>query len=189
MPRGRSVGTDHCARPRACDAAAWPRSPPLPGMVWVPGGSFGMRHPQGPGTSVKRRAEHPVVGLHVGRFAPPLLAATAVGAAVGGVTAKFAKHRLERGIGEKTDAALSTGLGRRDRRLRLRRRRHRRRGARQCGQEVRGAHRRRQRKGAEGRTGGSSGRDGRLNTTQGGTDGGARVDPGAGAFPGPAPVT
>ena len=46
------------------------------------------------------------VGLVVGLFAPPLLAATAVGAAAGGVTGKFAKHRLESGIGEKMDAAL-----------------------------------------------------------------------------------
>src|SRR5881409_3686240 len=53
------------------------------------------------------------VGLVVGLFAPPLLAATAVGAAVGGVMSKFAKHRLESGIGEKMDAALppaSAGL-------------------------------------------------------------------------------
>ena len=41
------------------------------------------------------------VGLAVGLVAPPLLAATAVGAAAGGVVGKFAKHRLESGIGEK----------------------------------------------------------------------------------------
>ena len=51
------------------------------------------------------------VGLVVGLFAPPLLAATAVGAAAGGVTGKFAKHRLESGIGEKMDAALPPGSG------------------------------------------------------------------------------
>src|SRR6266513_5444243 len=51
------------------------------------------------------------VGLVVGLFAPPLLAATAVGAAVGGVTGKFAKHRLESGIGKKMDAALPPGSG------------------------------------------------------------------------------
>ena|SRR5436190_13387818 len=53
------------------------------------------------------------VGLVVGLFAPPLLAATAVGAAVGGMMGKFAKHRLESGIGEKMDTALppaSAGL-------------------------------------------------------------------------------
>jgi uncharacterized membrane protein len=46
------------------------------------------------------------VGLVVGLFAPPLLAATAVGAVAGGVVGKFAKHRLQSGIGEKMDAAL-----------------------------------------------------------------------------------
>src|ERR1700750_737066 len=51
------------------------------------------------------------VGLVVGLFAPPLLAATAAGAAVGGVAGKFAKHRLESGIGEKMDAALPPGSG------------------------------------------------------------------------------
>src|SRR4249919_2844235 len=49
------------------------------------------------------------VGLVVGLFAPPLLAATAVGAAAGGVTGKFARHRLESGIGEKMDATLPPG--------------------------------------------------------------------------------
>jgi arylsulfatase len=51
------------------------------------------------------------VGLVVGLFAPPLLAATAVGAAAGGLIGKFAKHRLESGIGEKMDAALPPGSG------------------------------------------------------------------------------
>jgi uncharacterized membrane protein len=51
------------------------------------------------------------VGLVVGLFAPPLLAATAIGAVAGGVTGKFAKHRLESGIGEKMDAALPPGSG------------------------------------------------------------------------------
>ena len=51
------------------------------------------------------------VGLAVGLLAPPLLAATAVGAAAGGVVGKFAKHRLESGIGEKMDAALPPGSG------------------------------------------------------------------------------
>src|SRR6267378_7731330 len=35
------------------------------------------------------------VGLVVGLFAPPLLAATAIGAVAGGVMGKFAKHRVE----------------------------------------------------------------------------------------------
>ena len=51
------------------------------------------------------------VGLVVGLFAPPLLAATAVGVAAGAVTGKFARHRLESGIGEKMDAALPPGSG------------------------------------------------------------------------------
>jgi arylsulfatase len=51
------------------------------------------------------------VGLVVGLFAPPLLAATAVGAVAGGMMGKFAKHRVESGIGEKMDAALPPGSG------------------------------------------------------------------------------
>ena len=50
-------------------------------------------------------------GLVVGLLAPPLLAATAVGAAAGGLMSKFAKHRLESGIAEKMDAALPPGSG------------------------------------------------------------------------------
>ncbi len=50
-------------------------------------------------------------GLVVGLFAPPLLAATAVGAAAGGVMAKFAKHRVESGIADKMDDALPPGSG------------------------------------------------------------------------------
>src|SRR6185312_16072498 len=51
------------------------------------------------------------VGLAVGLFAPPLLAATAAGAAAGGVMGKFAKHRLESGIAERMDDALPPGSG------------------------------------------------------------------------------
>jgi uncharacterized membrane protein len=50
-------------------------------------------------------------GLVVGLFAPPLLAATAVGAAGGAVMARFAKHRLESGIAEKMNDALPPGTG------------------------------------------------------------------------------
>src|SRR3954447_14113902 len=50
-------------------------------------------------------------GLVVGLLAPPLLAATAVGAATRGGRGKFAKPRLESGIGEKMDAALPPGSG------------------------------------------------------------------------------
>ncbi len=51
------------------------------------------------------------VGLVVGLFAPPLLAATAIGAGGGAVMGKFARHRLESGIAEKMDAALPPGSG------------------------------------------------------------------------------
>src|SRR5215510_8115003 len=47
------------------------------------------------------------VGLVVGLFAPPLLAATAVGGGGGAVAGKFAKHRVESGIEEKMDDVLS----------------------------------------------------------------------------------
>src|SRR3954468_16933745 len=50
-------------------------------------------------------------GLVVGLFAPPLLAATAVGAAAGAGVGTFAKHRLESGIGEEMEAALPPGSG------------------------------------------------------------------------------
>jgi uncharacterized membrane protein len=51
------------------------------------------------------------VGLVVGLFAPPLLAATAIGAAAGGAIGKFAEHRVESGIAEKMDGALPNGSG------------------------------------------------------------------------------
>jgi arylsulfatase len=51
------------------------------------------------------------VGLAVGLFAPPLLAATAVGAVGGAAMGKFARHRLESGIAEKMDTALPDGSG------------------------------------------------------------------------------
>jgi arylsulfatase len=50
-------------------------------------------------------------GLVVGLFAPPLLAATAIGAAGGALMGRFAKHGLESGIGEKMDAALPPSSG------------------------------------------------------------------------------
>jgi arylsulfatase len=49
------------------------------------------------------------VGLVIGLFAPPLLAATAVGAAAGAVVGKFARHRVQAGIGDKLDDALPPG--------------------------------------------------------------------------------
>ena len=48
-------------------------------------------------------------GLVVGLFAPPLLAATAVGAAAGALAGKFARHRMQAGIGDKMDDALPPG--------------------------------------------------------------------------------
>ena len=54
------------------------------------------------------------VGLVVGLFAPPLLAATAVGAAAGAVLGRVARKRLESGIGEKMDEALPPGSGRQE---------------------------------------------------------------------------
>src|SRR5436190_2941921 len=49
------------------------------------------------------------VGLVVGLFSPPLLAATVVGAAAGGVLAKFAQHKVTSGLGDKLGAALPPG--------------------------------------------------------------------------------
>ena len=49
------------------------------------------------------------VGLAIGLFAPPLLAATVVGGAVGGLAGKFARHRMKAGIGDKLDEALPPG--------------------------------------------------------------------------------
>ncbi|HTG48357.1 MAG TPA: DUF1269 domain-containing protein [Actinomycetota bacterium] len=46
-----------------------------------------------------------VAGLVVGLFAPPLLAATAVGAVAGGVVGKIAKHHQEKGIASSLDEA------------------------------------------------------------------------------------
>ena len=48
-------------------------------------------------------------GLVVGLFAPPLLAATLVGAGAGALLAKFAKHRVESGIEEKMNEVLPAG--------------------------------------------------------------------------------
>jgi len=50
-------------------------------------------------------------GLVVGLFAPPLLAATVVGAAAGGIAGRFARHKVESGIEAKMDDALPPGAG------------------------------------------------------------------------------
>jgi arylsulfatase len=49
------------------------------------------------------------VGLVVGLLAPPLLASAVVGAAAGDLVGKFAKHKVESGLGEKMGAALPPG--------------------------------------------------------------------------------
>jgi uncharacterized membrane protein len=49
------------------------------------------------------------VGLVVGLLAPPLLASMVVGGAAGDVVGKFAKHKVESGLGEKMGAALPPG--------------------------------------------------------------------------------
>jgi arylsulfatase len=49
------------------------------------------------------------VGLVVGLFSPPLLAATVVGAAAGDLMGHFAKHRIESGLADKMGAALPPG--------------------------------------------------------------------------------
>jgi arylsulfatase len=87
------------------------RSITVEGVVLVQKDSDGEVHVSETGDHLGRRGLKlgGGVGLVVGLFAPPLLAATAVGAAAGGVTGKFAKHRLESGIGEKMDAALPPG--------------------------------------------------------------------------------
>jgi uncharacterized membrane protein len=85
----------------------------LEGIVLVRKDSDGEVHVTETGDHLGRRGAKAGggVGLVVGLFAPPLLAATAVGAAAGAVTGKFARHRLESGIGEKMDAALPPGSG------------------------------------------------------------------------------
>jgi uncharacterized membrane protein len=45
----------------------------------------------------------------VGLLAPPLLASAVVGAAAGDVVGKFAKHKVESGLGERMGAALPPG--------------------------------------------------------------------------------
>ena len=85
----------------------------IEGIVLVQKDSDGEVHVTETGDHLGRRGAKAGggVGLVVGLFAPPLLAATAVGAVAGGVMGKFAKHRLESGIGEKMDAALPPGSG------------------------------------------------------------------------------
>src|SRR6201991_4187645 len=85
----------------------------IEGIVLVQKDSDGEVHVTETGDHLGRRGAKAGggVGLVVGLFAPPLLAATAIGAAAGGIAGKFARHRLESGIGEKMDAALPPGSG------------------------------------------------------------------------------
>jgi arylsulfatase len=83
------------------------------GVVLVQKSSDGEVHVEETGDHLGRRGAKlgGGVGLAVGLFAPPLLAATAVGAGAGALLGRFAKHRVESGIGEKMDAALPPGSG------------------------------------------------------------------------------
>ena len=49
------------------------------------------------------------VGFLVGLAAPPLLAATVIGAAAGGIAGRFAKHKMETGLHDKIGEALKPG--------------------------------------------------------------------------------
>lgn len=49
------------------------------------------------------------VGLVVGLFSPLLLASMIVTGAAGGLVGRFAKHRVESGLGKKMGAALPAG--------------------------------------------------------------------------------
>ena len=71
------------------------------------------------------------VGLVVGLFAPPLLAATAVGAAAGALAGKFARHRMQGRHRREDGRRASPRIGRHHRDLRPRRRRRCRRRARE----------------------------------------------------------
>src|SRR3954468_15334141 len=83
------------------------------GVVLVQKDPDGEAHVNQPGDHLGRKGAKlgGGAGLVVGLFAPPLLAATAVGAAAGAALGKFAKHRLESGIAKKMDAALPPGSG------------------------------------------------------------------------------
>jgi uncharacterized membrane protein len=49
------------------------------------------------------------VGLVVGLLAPPLLASVVIGAAAGDLVGKFARHKIDSGLGDKLGAALPPG--------------------------------------------------------------------------------
>ena len=81
------------------------------GVVLVSKDHAGEMHIEEAGDHLVRHGAEIVggVGLVVGLFAPPLLAATAIGAGVGGLLAMFGKHRVESGIEEKLKETLPAG--------------------------------------------------------------------------------
>jgi arylsulfatase len=81
------------------------------GVVLVTKDAEGEAHVQETGDHLGRKGVKVGggVGLVIGLFAPPLLAATAVGAAAGGLMGKLARHRVSSGIGDKMDEALPPG--------------------------------------------------------------------------------
>ena len=91
------------------------------------------------------------VGLVVGLFAPPLLAATVVGAAAGGLAGQVRQEASRLRDRREDGRGAAPRIGRRDRDLRPRPGRPRRRGARQRDQEVDGSDRQGEREGAQGR--------------------------------------
>lgn len=81
------------------------------GVVLVSKDHAGEMHIVEAGDHLVRKGAETIggVGLVVGLFAPPLLAATAVGAGAGALLAKFAKHRVESGIEKKLEEELPAG--------------------------------------------------------------------------------
>jgi uncharacterized membrane protein len=81
------------------------------GVVLVSKDHAGEMHIEEAGDHLVRHGAELIggAGLVVGLFAPPLLAATAIGAGIGGLLAKFAKHRVESGIEEKLKETLPDG--------------------------------------------------------------------------------
>ena len=109
------------------------------------------------------------VGLVVGLLAPPLLASVVVGGAAGALVGKFAKHKVESGLGEKLGAALPPGTAGIVAIYDRAKGRHRRPNPRQRRQEIRRRGRRPRRQTTQGRPRRSASRYGRrLNQTPSG---------------------
>ena len=81
------------------------------GVIVASKGADGEMHVKEAGDHTVRKGATVVggVGLVVGLFAPPILAATVVGAGAGALLGKFAKHRVEKGIEEKLKDVLAAG--------------------------------------------------------------------------------